>query len=74
MKYMNQINAVIFKRAILVRQTVLLLVFLIFCVSNAIAQSSISGPSIMDLSLLNQQKKTLDAGNPVLKSALSAID
>jgi hypothetical protein len=73
MKYINQINAVIFKRAILVRKTVLFFVFLFFCASNAFAQSFISGPSIMDLNLLIQQKKNLAAGDQVLKSAYQQL-
>lgn len=73
MKSMNLLNAVFYCRTILVKQTVLLLAFLTFCVAFSTAQSVNSGPSIMDFSLLNQQKKKLDAGDPVLKSAYQQL-
>lgn len=73
MKSMNLLNAVFYCRTILVKQTVLLLAFLTFCVAFSTAQSVNSGPSIMDFSLLNQQKKNLDTGDPVLKSAYQQL-
>lgn len=57
----------------LAKQVVLLLAILSLSISNATAQSTTSGPSIMDLSLLNKQKKTLDAGDQVLKSAYQQL-
>lgn len=73
MKSKNSLNASFYCLAILVRQAALLLVSLIFCLANVTAQSAISGPSIMDLNLLNKQKKTFDAGDPVLKSAYQQL-
>ncbi len=73
MKSRNSLNASFYSLTILVRQAALLLVSLTFCLANATAQSVISGPSIMDLNLLNQQKKSFDAGDQVLKSAYQLL-
>ncbi len=73
MKSRNSLNASFDSLTILVRQAALLLVSLTFCLANATAQSVISGPSIMDLNLLNQQKKSFDAGDQVLKSAYQLL-
>lgn len=73
MKSMNLLNAVFYCRTILGKQTVLLMAFLTFCAAFSTAQSVNTGPSIMDFSLLNQQKKNLDAGDQVLKSAYQQL-
>lgn len=73
MKTKHPLNASFTCKTILVKQTVLLLVFLTFCVVITTAQSPISGPSILNLNLLNKQKKNLDAGDPALKSAYQQL-
>lgn len=73
MKSNNLLNAAFNYRAILVKQNVLLLALMTFCVGFLNAQTLSSGPTIMDFSLLNQQKKNLDAGDQVLKSAYQQL-
>jgi hypothetical protein len=73
MKLKNRISDAGKNLTILAKQTSLLLAFICFLVNTSNAQKSIAEPSIMDLSLLNKQKKSLDAGNQTLQSAYKKL-
>lgn len=67
------LNIVIGSMTKFVSQSISSVVILILSVNLATAQSSINGPSIMDITVLNQQKKNLEAGDKVLKSAYQQL-
>lgn len=66
-------NTMIYRLTMLVKPIGLFSLLLILSVSVSRAQPSILGPTIMDLTVLKQQKKSLDAGNKDLKFAYQQL-
>ncbi|HQR93592.1 MAG TPA: alginate lyase family protein [Sediminibacterium sp.] len=73
MKLKNRISDAATILAILAKQSGLLLALICFFVNISNAQKVITEPSILDLSLLNKQKKSLDAGDLTLKAAYQKL-